>query len=144
VQQGPQCEVFKPALPAQCISENGCWTSPAQSFFVPGPVGTHDLIYIRSKTVYMFGFGVASSTRVGVGLSDKTPHWLHHNFATKSDLPRKRRFCFQDNIASVIFEKSTVMHIFAPIVLELVEGKGTIHASLRAAVRKYINIITCP
>jgi hypothetical protein len=34
--------------------ENCCWASPAQSFLVSGPVGTHDQIYVRSKNVYVF------------------------------------------------------------------------------------------
>jgi hypothetical protein len=44
--------------------------SPAQSFLVSGPVGTHDLIYVRSKTVYVFVNGVSFSTRGGVGVSE--------------------------------------------------------------------------
>jgi hypothetical protein len=36
---------------------NCCWPSPAQSFFVSGPVGTHDQIFVSSKTIYAFGNG---------------------------------------------------------------------------------------
>jgi hypothetical protein len=28
-----------------------CWPSPAQPFFVSGPAGTHDHIFVRSKTL---------------------------------------------------------------------------------------------
>jgi hypothetical protein len=31
-----------------------CWPSPAQSFLVSGPVGTHDHISVPSNTVYVF------------------------------------------------------------------------------------------
>jgi hypothetical protein len=31
---------------------NCCWPSPAQSFLVSSPIGTHDLIYVRSKTLF--------------------------------------------------------------------------------------------
>jgi hypothetical protein len=60
---------------------NYCWPSPAQSFLVFSPIWTHDLIYIRSKTVYVFGNGVSSSTRGGVCLSNSVPYLLHYNFA---------------------------------------------------------------
>jgi hypothetical protein len=46
-----------PKPPVQSSSLNCCWPSPAQSLLVSGPVGTHDLIYFRSKTVYMFRNG---------------------------------------------------------------------------------------
>jgi hypothetical protein len=32
-----------------------------------GPVGTHGLIFVRSKTIYLCGNGASSSTRGGVG-----------------------------------------------------------------------------
>jgi hypothetical protein len=51
-------------------SVNCCWSSPAQSFLVSSPVGTNDQISIRFKTVYVFVYGVISSTRGGVGLSE--------------------------------------------------------------------------
>jgi hypothetical protein len=36
---------------------NYCWPSSAQSFLFSGPVGTHDPIFVRFKTVYVFGNG---------------------------------------------------------------------------------------
>jgi hypothetical protein len=50
------------------------WTSPAQSFFVSGPVGTHDHLFIRSKTTYVI-WNVASSSKRGVWLILST-YWL--------------------------------------------------------------------
>jgi hypothetical protein len=40
-----------------------CWPSPAQFFFVSGSIGSHDHIFVHSKTTYMFGNGACSSTR---------------------------------------------------------------------------------
>jgi hypothetical protein len=37
---------------------NCCWSSPAQSFLFSGPRVIYDLIYIRFKTVYVFGNGI--------------------------------------------------------------------------------------
>jgi hypothetical protein len=51
--------------PVQSSPVNCCCSSPAVSFLVSSPVGIHGLIYVRSKTIYVFGSGVASSTRGG-------------------------------------------------------------------------------
>jgi hypothetical protein len=40
--------------PVQSSVVNCCWSSPAQSYLVSGPVETHDQIFVRSKTVYVF------------------------------------------------------------------------------------------
>jgi hypothetical protein len=53
----------------KCSSVFCCWSSPAQSILVPRHVGNDNLIYVSSKTVYMFGNGVSSSTRGRVCLS---------------------------------------------------------------------------
>jgi hypothetical protein len=53
------------------------WPSPAYLFLVSGFVGTHDQIFVRSKTVYIFRNGVFSSTKGGVSLSEKAPYLLH-------------------------------------------------------------------
>jgi hypothetical protein len=52
---------------------NCCWPSPAQSFLLSSSFGTHDLIYVRSETVYVFVNGVSSSTRGEVCLSEEAP-----------------------------------------------------------------------
>jgi hypothetical protein len=49
--------VFQPS-PVNCW-----WSSLAESLLVSGPVGTHYLIYVLFKTVYVFGNWVSSSTR---------------------------------------------------------------------------------
>jgi hypothetical protein len=49
---------------------NCYWPSPAESFLVSSPAGTHDLIYVRSKTVYEYVNGAQPSTRRGVCLSE--------------------------------------------------------------------------
>jgi hypothetical protein len=70
-----------PTNKLQTGSVVGCWSSPAQSFLVSSPVGTHDLIYLSSKTVYVFGNGVFPSTRGTVCLSEEAPRLLHRSFA---------------------------------------------------------------
>jgi hypothetical protein len=45
-------------------SSNCCWLSPAQSFLVSGLLGTHDDIYIRSKTTLsLFKLGLIFDER---------------------------------------------------------------------------------
>jgi hypothetical protein len=51
-------------FPLQSSPVNCCWSSPAQWFLVSGPAGTHNLICVRFKIVYVFGNWVSSSTRV--------------------------------------------------------------------------------
>jgi hypothetical protein len=48
---------------------NCCWSSPISPCF-PDPVGTHNQISVRYKTVYVFRNGISTSTRRGVGLSE--------------------------------------------------------------------------
>jgi hypothetical protein len=66
------------------------WSGPSKLLLVlastvvfcfPDSVGTHDQISVHSKIVYVFGNGVSSSTRGGVGLSEQAPHLLHRNLA---------------------------------------------------------------
>jgi hypothetical protein len=40
-------------------SVNFSWISLSQSFLISGPVGNHYLIYVRSKSDYMFGNGAS-------------------------------------------------------------------------------------
>jgi hypothetical protein len=54
---------------------NSFWHLPAQSFFIPSPVETHGLIYIRSKTVYMFGNGVSYLTKWGGDCLSEYGYW---------------------------------------------------------------------
>jgi hypothetical protein len=86
------CQLTSPLLPPHRDSDNNgtmttvspgnfCWPSPAQSFLISDPVGTCDQILVRSKTVYMFGNGVSSSTRGEVSFSEYAPHLLHGNSA---------------------------------------------------------------
>jgi hypothetical protein len=42
-----------------------CWPSPAQSILVSGPVGTHDHIFVPSKTTCVFWNRAFSLTREG-------------------------------------------------------------------------------
>jgi hypothetical protein len=51
--------------PVQSSPVNCCWPLPAQSLMVSGIVGTRDIIYVRSKIVYIFGHGVSSSMKGG-------------------------------------------------------------------------------
>jgi hypothetical protein len=53
--------------PIQPRPVNRCWPSPVQSFFVSSLVGTHNIIYVLSKSVYEYVFqnGVSSLTRGG-------------------------------------------------------------------------------
>jgi hypothetical protein len=51
------------------IAVNCCRSSPAQSFLASGPVGTNDNIFVRSKTIYVFGDGASSWTTGWVGPS---------------------------------------------------------------------------
>jgi hypothetical protein len=46
-----------------------CWPSPAQSFLVSGPYGTHYHIFVLSKFICVFRNGAYSSTTGRVGLS---------------------------------------------------------------------------
>jgi hypothetical protein len=55
--------------PEQSSPLHGRRPSTAQPFSVFVPVGIYDVIYVRSKTVYMFVNGVFSSTKGGVGVS---------------------------------------------------------------------------
>jgi hypothetical protein len=41
-----------------------------QSFLVSESVGAHDKIFVRSKTIYVFGHEVSSSTTEEVGFSE--------------------------------------------------------------------------
>lgn len=45
---------------------NCCWLSPAESFLVSGPVGTHDQIFISSKTVCVWKCGLLFDNRRGL------------------------------------------------------------------------------
>jgi hypothetical protein len=65
---------------------NCCWPSPAQPFLVSNPVGTHGQIFIPSKVVNVFGNGVTSSTRGGVGLSEYAARLLHSKVKVKVTL----------------------------------------------------------
>jgi hypothetical protein len=47
------------------LADDWLLTSPAQLFFVSGPAGTHEQIFVRSKTTYMQG-NEASSLLIGV------------------------------------------------------------------------------
>jgi hypothetical protein len=51
-----------PPLIHQSSPVNCCWASPAQSL-VSGPIGAHDIIYVRFKTVYVFGNAVSDERR---------------------------------------------------------------------------------
>jgi hypothetical protein len=50
------------------IAINFCWSSSAQLFLVSDPVGTREQIFVRSKTICVFGNGAASLTRGEVSL----------------------------------------------------------------------------
>jgi hypothetical protein len=72
VREGPRrrCLVCNDSVirsSSQSSPVNFCWPSPARSFLVSSPVETHDLIYVRFKTLYVSGNGVSSSTRGGEG-----------------------------------------------------------------------------
>jgi hypothetical protein len=47
------------------IAINYCWLSPLHSFLVSVPVGTHDQIFVPSKTVYEFENEASFSMRGG-------------------------------------------------------------------------------
>jgi hypothetical protein len=59
---------------------NCCSTSPAQSFLISGPDGSHDQIDVRSGTAYKFGNGASSLARGWVDLSEQVPHLMHRNW----------------------------------------------------------------
>jgi hypothetical protein len=47
-----------------------CGSDSEQLFLVSDPAGTHDQMFIRSKTIHIFGNGASSWTSGGVGLSE--------------------------------------------------------------------------
>jgi hypothetical protein len=61
------------------VSVNCYWTSPAQSVLFSGPLGTHDHIFVLSKTFTCFEMGPPFSTRRGVWLLLVTPPLLGHS-----------------------------------------------------------------
>jgi hypothetical protein len=60
--------------------------SPAQPFLVSGPVETHDQIFVRSKTIYVFGNGFSSSTSSSV----VSLHFLCFGMCSPPIVARKR------------------------------------------------------
>jgi hypothetical protein len=67
--------------PVKFSPVNCCWSSPAQPFLISNPICTHDLFYFRSKTLYMFGNGMSSSTRAGLYFPSRRATFLDRNFA---------------------------------------------------------------
>jgi hypothetical protein len=97
----PWCRIFLENL-ALCLLVvsrlNCCWHSPAQSFFPPGLVETHDQHLYSLLDMYVFRNGVSSSARgVGVGISLWAARLLHRSFSTSisalSRRPGHYRFC---------------------------------------------------
>jgi hypothetical protein len=64
----PECAQFPCALFQLCIAAICCLPLPAQLFLVLGPIGTHDQIFICSKTFMCFEMGPSLWLEEGVWL----------------------------------------------------------------------------
>jgi hypothetical protein len=112
--------------PVQSSPVNCCWPSPGQLFLVSSPNKTHNLIYVRSKTVYMFGNGVSSQMRGHYGLLSYDPLYfcmwlqsiggttsLHRIYPEDGDSKFPKMLVMTQKPHDVITQKITILNFIA-------------------------------
>jgi hypothetical protein len=62
---------------------NSCWSSPAQSFLVSGPVGTHDHIFVFSRLLSVLKWGYLLEEKRGLTtlVTGEWLCWLSHSLS---------------------------------------------------------------